>query len=292
MLSVLICDDEINICTLIKHLIRWDELEMRLVDIVYSGQDAYQAIHDYHPDIVITDIRMPDLDGLELIGKIKEEKLETQFIIISGYQHFEYVHDALRYGIADYLLKPINENELYNALNGIKNRIETKQQIQISQEAILKELTNARYQIEEHQTKEIYSAAILPDLEVLREENSRLKFSGDIFNAIILRYDVPLFEDFVSTNLETAIIKSVDYIRNNLPREIYDFICYKECNTIYCICDYDGNNQRKMEAFLQNILYTTRRLVGGINGAAVTIAVGQSVQRYADSEPDKSAFSV
>ncbi len=109
MLKVLIADDEKKIGLLIKKLILWDELSMECMDIVQDGEAALRTILKDHPDIVITDIRMPGLSGLELIERVTDELGEDapHFIVISGYRYFEYARKAIKYGVEDYLLKPI-----------------------------------------------------------------------------------------------------------------------------------------------------------------------------------------
>ena len=109
---VLIVDDEFRIAMLIKKLIHWDKFSMECVNVVDNGEAALRIIREERPDIVITDIRMPKINGLDLICMARETAKETKFIVVSGYKEFEYAHRALQYGVDDYLLKPINESEL------------------------------------------------------------------------------------------------------------------------------------------------------------------------------------
>lgn len=123
MLKAIIADDEQKICQLIQKLIKWDEIGIEIVGTANNGLDAFELIFKHQPDIVITDIRMPGLNGLELIKKVKEHHLSPSFIIISGYRHFEYAHNALKYGVEDYLLKPIKKDELVATLVKISEHI-------------------------------------------------------------------------------------------------------------------------------------------------------------------------
>lgn len=119
MLKVLIADDEIKVCQLILHLIDWKAIGLEVAGIVNNGKSAYQFICEKSPDIVITDIRMPNYDGIELIRRSKEQFPDIYFIIISGYSQFEYAHNAIKYGVEDYLLKPLKKKELQSTLNKI-----------------------------------------------------------------------------------------------------------------------------------------------------------------------------
>ena len=116
MLKVLIADDEIKICKLIECLIDWQSIGLKIVSVVHDGLSALSAIHEHQPDIVITDIRMPNVNGLELIKKTKDINANINFIIISGYSDFTYAQQAIKYGVEDYLLKPIKKNELLSTL--------------------------------------------------------------------------------------------------------------------------------------------------------------------------------
>ena len=116
MLKVLIADDERKVCQLIERLVDWPNLDMKVVATAENGIEALERIKEYRPDIVITDIRMPGYDGLDLIRLGKEINPRTEFIIISGYRHFEYAQSAIRYGVNAYILKPIKKEELTGAL--------------------------------------------------------------------------------------------------------------------------------------------------------------------------------
>ena len=90
MLKVLIADDEYKVGFLVKKLIEWDKLNLEFAGLVQDGMTAYEKICECTPDIVITDIRMPVLSGLELIKKVIDEGRSVHFIVISGYKYFEY----------------------------------------------------------------------------------------------------------------------------------------------------------------------------------------------------------
>ena len=124
MLRVLIADDESKVCQLIEKLVDWDVLGMEVVAVAENGIEALEKIKEFHPDIVITDIRMPGYDGLDLIRLGKEEAPNTEFVIISGYRHFEYAQMAIRYGVNAYLLKPIRKDELTETLKRLSAHFE------------------------------------------------------------------------------------------------------------------------------------------------------------------------
>lgn len=132
MYGVLIVDDEVSICRLIKYLIPWESLGLTLVDVVYNGFAAMDIIRSGKVDILITDAKMPGCDGIELIKWCRENNMPVKSIVISGFRQFEYAHGAIRYGADAYILKPINQDELEGALKKIideKNSMENTEQL-------------------------------------------------------------------------------------------------------------------------------------------------------------------
>lgn len=121
--TVIVADDEQLICELLKSVIDWNGLGLELIGVAYNGQELYQAILDKHPDIVVTDISMPQMDGIALIGKIRKEGIPCHFVIVSGYRQFEYAHNALKYDVEDYILKPVDAKELNDALKKLSDKI-------------------------------------------------------------------------------------------------------------------------------------------------------------------------
>ncbi|MGE4453543.1 MAG: response regulator [Sphaerochaeta sp.] len=121
-MKVVVADDERRVCALICALIDWDGLALQNVGTAYDGLEALEVIKKERPDLVITDIRMPGLNGLELISKAKALQPDVQFIIISGHKQFDYAQSAIKYGVAEYLLKPIKKQELNQTLQRMKKR--------------------------------------------------------------------------------------------------------------------------------------------------------------------------
>lgn len=111
-LKVVIADDEARVCRLIQLLPDWEGLGMEVVGTASDGLAALDTVRRCQPHILITDMRMPGCHGLELIERVKSEFPRLEIIIISGYAHFEYAQSAIKFGVGDYLLKPIQKDEL------------------------------------------------------------------------------------------------------------------------------------------------------------------------------------
>ncbi|NHN32458.1 response regulator transcription factor [Paenibacillus agricola] len=114
--KVVLADDERMIREGIAQLIPWTELGLTFLGTAPDGLIAYNEIIRLRPDLVITDIKMPKMSGLELIKRIKQELPHVHFIVLSGYGEFEFASQAMLYGVRHYLLKPCNEQEIIEVL--------------------------------------------------------------------------------------------------------------------------------------------------------------------------------
>lgn len=127
MYSVVIIDDNKIAVEAIAKSTDWEKCGCRVAGTAYDGIAGLELIHDVAPDIVIIDIQMPGFNGLDVIKKIKGARKDTQFIIISGYSQFEYAQQAIRYGVCDYLLKPIMTEEMEQALMHVADTLRKKE---------------------------------------------------------------------------------------------------------------------------------------------------------------------
>lgn len=142
MYKLLIIEDENIIRKGLVHTIDWLTMGFTVIAEGENGRVGLELIKKYEPDLVITDIKMPEMDGLEMISKAKSEyKFES--IILTSYGEFEYAKKAIEIGVSNYLLKPINEEILFDIVNKIRNKIEDNKTIES-----LKALTKEKDKIE------------------------------------------------------------------------------------------------------------------------------------------------
>ncbi len=124
MKKVMLVEDEELIIQGIQKLIPWDVLGLELTHTAYDGEEALRFWDEEPVDIIITDIEMPEMNGLELLERIRKKSEKVKFIILTGYEKFTYVKEAIGIGVEDYLLKPINEHELESRLRETIRKIE------------------------------------------------------------------------------------------------------------------------------------------------------------------------
>ena len=198
MIKVLIADDELRICELIFRLIDWESLGMSVIAVAHDGRETIKIIKNEMPDIVITDIRMPGYNGVDVIRIGKEYNSDIQFIIISGYSQFDYAQNAIHYGVSDYLLKPVKAEELTKALLRIKNRIDKNNQMysQVKKAWTLEQQNRRLYR--EQLIMEIAHGkgfdVLTKDMNTLNEQY-KYEFIPGFFTIVIVKADGLNFEE-------------------------------------------------------------------------------------------------
>ena len=120
MMNVFIADDEAIIREGLKFIIDWNALGFSICGESGNGEDTLRSILELEPELVLLDIHMPKLQGTEIVQLARENNFKGHFIILSGFTHFKYAQTAIRYGVNFYLTKPIDEDELYQAVNAVK----------------------------------------------------------------------------------------------------------------------------------------------------------------------------
>lgn len=127
MYNVFLVEDEVGIRESIRDTLDWEAAGFRYLGDAPDGEIALKAIRKLKPDIVITDIKMPFMDGLELTAHLREEMPGTKVVILSGYDDFAYAQKAIRLGVVEFLLKPVSPSELMKAINkvavGLRNEM-------------------------------------------------------------------------------------------------------------------------------------------------------------------------
>lgn len=189
MIKVVIADDEVRICQLIQALVDWEALGLEISGIAHNGLEAVEMVKTYQPDILVTDIRMPGCSGLELIGKVKEDMPSLEIIIISGYAHFEYAQQAIKYGVGDYLLKPISKAELTATLQKLGDRVREQRKNAQNEEELRRKAEQDVQLLQENLIAELVSQkGRMPGIQELRNRY-HLKAAEGVYQAFMLKMD-------------------------------------------------------------------------------------------------------
>lgn len=229
-ITILIVDDEASIRNGLSNVIPWEELNIKVLSTAQNGLEALELIEKYRPNIVLTDIRMPECDGLTLIQRVRELKIDTKFIIISGYDDFTYAQSAIRYGVKSYLLKPIKKSELMDLMHEVVAEILTEQQR--TNETIF---SDPNQLMENHALKEKFFTRLLQN--EFRQESDLLKemkpfhfnIQNDQLQAIVFNYELKNSENDSGTKkydphlLKTVIKNTIEEILFSTPNLTFEY---------------------------------------------------------------------
>jgi two-component system response regulator YesN len=122
--KVIIVDDEPTIREGLRTLIAWEQFGFQVVDVAANGNDAISKFQSMSPDLMIVDIRMPGMNGLQLVEAIRNLNNNMHFLILSGYADFDYAQKAIKSRVDEYMLKPIDESELIEYLQQLGNKLD------------------------------------------------------------------------------------------------------------------------------------------------------------------------
>ena len=142
MIDVIIVDDEPLIREGLVKLFRWEDFQMQVRAVFSNGSLALEYLEKQPVDLIITDIKMPVMNGIELMQECLKRKYESKFIVLSGYSDFEYVKTAARLGIENYLLKPVDTQEMSQTLHQVRHKIQALRQDRVMLEEGLRILRN------------------------------------------------------------------------------------------------------------------------------------------------------
>lgn len=124
MYKLILADDEVDVREGVLHEIDWKQCGFEVVDRAENGREALEMAERWRPDVLVTDIRMPFMDGLELAEKVRERLPGTKIIILTGYDEFEYARKSIQLGIEEFVLKPFSSQELLQALHKVKKELD------------------------------------------------------------------------------------------------------------------------------------------------------------------------
>ena len=184
-IKVFLVEDEMVIRRGIKNSIDWEKEGYIFCGEASDGELAYPMIIKEKPDILITDIRMPFMDGLELCKLVKKELPNIKILILSGYDEFDYAKEAIRLGVTEYLLKPISSGKLLEALNGVSESIRREKEDKDLVRKYMEEMP-------EHEKQKFFEQMIAGNLSMADALETGKKYemnlSAGMYNLLLFRF--------------------------------------------------------------------------------------------------------
>lgn len=209
MIKVVVADDEVKVCQLICNLVDWSTFDMEIVAVAHNGEEALEMVRQHEPDLLVTDIRMPGCDGLEMIARAKQLREDLDFVIISGYRHFEYAQSAIKYGVSDYLLKPIQKEELCSTLEKMRRRYQMRTEQLSNEERLRMRLQSDIDKLRCGLFNHLLSADANSPLSLEQvNRDYHFQFAPGLFQIFIAKVDCPLSRDSVKV-LEEKVLHTL-----------------------------------------------------------------------------------
>lgn len=187
-IKVFLVEDEMVIRRGIKNSIDWEKEGYIFCGEASDGELAYPMIIKEKPDILITDIRMPFMDGLELCKLVKKELPNIKILILSGYDEFDYAKEAIRLGVTEYLLKPISSGKLLEALNGVSESIRREKE----DKDLVRKCMEEMRENTEHEKQKFFEQMIAGNLSMADALETGKKYemnlSAGMYNLLLFRF--------------------------------------------------------------------------------------------------------
>ena len=192
--KVLLVDDEAEVIEVIEQRIQWDDLGFTVVGNETKGVKELELVEKLQPDVVITDIKMPFMDGLTLARLAKKEIPGLKVVILSGYDDFNYAKQAIGIGVEDYLLKPITKNALIERLSEIRSRYEHEK----TQKEYYEKFQREMQAYEKNSSRDFFEALVDGSMDMMevykRAEKLGLDIVAEAYNVLIFTMNCD--EDF------------------------------------------------------------------------------------------------
>ena len=266
MKKVLIVDDEPLGRSSIRNLIDWEEFDMEIVGEAEDGELALAIIEEACPQIIITDIRMPFVNGLELLKRIKSKDPTVQVVIVSSYDEFQYAQEAIKYGASAYLLKPIVAEELQEVLINLSMPIDN------SDAKISFQAKNASM------VQEIYWRLISDSIGVQEARAQIDAIDPNISNSYfkVVMYLLDGCNHWQQTSNE-ILDKAIKHLRETVPSEYgggtegsFTFETSRGVSAVQC---FWGKNPHKLDALVETTIAQIRNI---LEEYSLSIVVGES----------------
>ena len=284
MYRILLVDDEILVREAIKENVNWAGMDCELVGDCENGKQAMEFVQDHPVDIVLTDILMPYMDGMELSHYLHDNYPDIVIVIFSGFGEFEYAKKAIQYNVSEYLLKPVTALELTGVINKMKEKVDQIRREKAKMENLTKTSETYRENIQIIRSKAI--EALVNCTSDVRKSIRRLEEMGIELSAIRYRvavFDIDLYSGMYEIDMEkqqeSALMAFVVY---NISDEIVTAedagIAYQEGNNRVCILFQDKWNHN-FTSKTKEICRKIQEKIKELMGIEVSMGIGKWVKK-------------
>ncbi len=246
MIKVFIVESDTAVREEIKNSIKWEREGYEVAGEASDGELAYPMIVQERPDILITDIKMPFMDGLELSRLVRQELPDIKILIVSGCAEFEYAREAIQIGVEDYLLKPVSSAELLKVLRGVSVSVIQEWE----EKELLKKYEEDMWENREYKKEEFLTRILTQSLsvtEILAQGKIlSMDLSARLYNAILLK----ITGDFDGADGQNHMLDVFTDVERTLEEQkgVYYFRCGLEGWVVLCLAEDERQMNYKVES--------------------------------------------
>lgn len=273
MYSVFIVDDEIIVRDGLRRKIDWEHSQFSFAGEAGDGEIALSMIQDIKPDILITDIRMPFMDGIELARAVKKLQPWIKIIILSGHDEFDYAKKTIAIGVEDYILKPFTLEELMASLNRVAESLDKQKQQFTDIDRMKKELESTTLLAQEKLLTDIVFGVLDTSTAIQKASNFGINLIAHYYSVCVTEIHV---KDDIIENLVAAKSRLMQLAKNSTEK-IGFFI---SPNTFVSIIK--GSTKETVEESAFSAADTLKHEVSSVEGATSITAIGSIVEHTAN----------
>ena len=283
MYKILLVDDEILVRDAIRENIDWGKLDCELIGDCENGKQAVEFVKTHEVDIVLTDILMPYMDGMELSHFLHDNYPDILIVIFSGFGEFEYAKKAIRYNVSEYMLKPVTAMELTKVIENMKEKLDSRKKEQRKMESL------TQVSQDYHKNANVIRSKALDclvkctrEVQVSLDELERMGITFQAASYRVAVFDIDTYSEMYQMDMdkqqESALMAFVLF---NVGDEIVvrekAGVVYQEGNNRVCII-FAGNRTKEFSESIHRICHEIQKKVKEVIGLETSIGIGSWVR--------------
>ncbi len=283
MYKILLVDDEILVRDAIRENIDWKGLDCELVGDCENGRQAAEFVENNEVDIVLTDICMPYMDGMELSEFLHDNYPDILIVIFSGFGEFEYAKKAIRYNVSEYMLKPVTAMELTKVIRKMKEKLDSRRKEQRKMESLTQTSKDYHRNVDVIRSKALETLVnCTRDVQISLQELQKLGISFECSSFRVAVFDMDTYSELYQVDMnkqqESALMSFVLFnVSNEIVGREKAGIAYQEGSNRICVI-FTGNRSREFAEKIHGICHEIQEKVKEVIGIETSIGIGSWVR--------------
>lgn len=279
MYKMILADDELVILKSMSKIIEWTKYGFMVCGVAESGEEVLEKIPSLNPDLIITDVMMPRLNGIELAKKIRDKYPNIEVAVLSGYDEFDYAQSAIRAGVVEYLTKPMKKEELIAALDRVKNRLDRKKILSENMENLKKEVQKQIPIVKNQYFCGLINGVNESESMILGKiKNFGCKLQGYPYLLCAFELDYRIDESYDVCKHEMLWVKMNMIVEQVLMKEMQRWEHFKQGNKLYYILEprSESGYTKALEDMLTEIIREFKTL----SGESISAGISSPYEEY------------